>query len=131
MFYHSQLTMTIGVAIRGNKRATPLKFRINGRILENWSSILIVKKLKVQSSNLYDNKCMTTSKCSHSWLFYNPGHISRIFMFDEIFLSPQVKRILIISNNHGIYELPQELTNDLKLKKLRKINKKISKLDRL
>ena len=39
-------------------------------------------------------------------------------MFDENLSSPQVKRILIISNNHGIYELPHELTNDLKLTKL-------------
>ena len=35
-------------------------------------------------------------------------------MFDEIFLSPQVKRIMINSNKHGIYELP----NDLRLKTL-------------
>ena len=36
---------------------------------------------------------------------------SRIFDVDEIFLSPQVKRILIISNNHGIYELLHEFPN--------------------
>ena len=29
-------------------------------------------------------------------------------MFDEIFLSPQVKRIVIIINEHGIYELGHE-----------------------
>ena len=34
-------------------------------------------------------------------------------MFDEIFLSPQIKWIVIISNKHGIYELPHELQNDL------------------
>ena len=39
-------------------------------------------------------------------------------MFYEIFLSPQVKQIVIISNKHGIYELPQELPNDLRLRKL-------------
>ena len=33
-------------------------------------------------------------------------------MFYQIFLSPQVKRIVIISNKHGIYELPHELPND-------------------
>ena len=38
-------------------------------------------------------------------------------MFDEIFLSPQVKRIVIISNKHDIYELPNELPNDLRLRK--------------
>ena len=30
-------------------------------------------------------------------------------MFQQIFLSPQVKRSVIISKKHGIYELPQEL----------------------
>ena len=30
-------------------------------------------------------------------------------MFDKIFVPPQVKRIMIISNKHGIYKLPHEL----------------------
>ena len=37
-------------------------------------------------------------------------------MFDKIFVSPQVKRIVIISNKHGIYELPHELLNNVRLK---------------
>ena len=36
-------------------------------------------------------------------------------MFDEIFLSPQVKRIVIISNKHDINDLPHGLPNDLRL----------------
>ena len=32
----------------------------------------------------------------------------------QIFLSPQVKRFVIISNKHAIYELPHELPNDLR-----------------
>ena len=36
-------------------------------------------------------------------------------MFCQIFLSPQVKRSAIISNKHGIYELPHELPNDVSL----------------
>ena len=36
-------------------------------------------------------------------------------MFDEVFLSPQVNRIVINSNKHGIYELCHELPNDLRL----------------
>ena len=36
-------------------------------------------------------------------------------MLYQIFFSPQVKRNMIISNKHGIYELPHELTNDVKL----------------
>ena len=36
-------------------------------------------------------------------------------MFDQIFLSPQVKRSMTISNRHGIYKLPYEFLIDLKL----------------
>ena len=36
-------------------------------------------------------------------------------MFDKIFLSAQLKRRVIISNNHGIYELSHELPNDLRV----------------
>ena len=36
-------------------------------------------------------------------------------MFQQIFLSPQVKRIMIISTKHVIYELPHELPNDLRI----------------
>ena len=35
----------------------------------------------------------------------------------QIFFSSQVKRSVIISNKHGIYELPNELSNDLRLRK--------------
>ena len=37
-------------------------------------------------------------------------------MFDEIFLSPQGKRIVINSNKRSIYELPDELPNDIRLR---------------
>ena len=47
-------------------------------------------------------------------------------MFYQIFLSPQMKRIVIISDKHGIYELP----NDLRLRKLGNI-KKISDRHRI
>ena len=33
----------------------------------------------------------------------------------QFFFSPQVKRGVIISNKHSIYELPQELPNHLRL----------------
>ena len=36
-------------------------------------------------------------------------------MFDQIFLSAQVKRSVIKSNKHNIYELSHELLNDLSL----------------
>ena len=44
-------------------------------------------------------------------------------MFYQIFLSPKVKGCTIITYKHGIYELPQELPNDLRLE-----NMKISKM---
>ena len=34
----------------------------------------------------------------------------------QIFVSPQVEWSVIISNKHGIYELPQELPNDFRLR---------------
>ena len=36
-------------------------------------------------------------------------------MVERIFLSPQVKRNLIISNQISIYKLPYDLPNDLRL----------------
>ena len=51
-------------------------------------------------------------------------------MFSQIFISIQVKPSAIISNNHGIYELPHELPNDLRLSIFGKV-KKISKLHRI
>ena len=35
-------------------------------------------------------------------------------MFYQIFLSPNVKQSAVISSEHGIYELPHELTLDLR-----------------
>ena len=37
-------------------------------------------------------------------------------MFYQSFLSPQVKPSAIIGNKHDIYDLPQELPNDLRLR---------------
>ena len=36
-------------------------------------------------------------------------------MFDSTFFSPQVKRSVLVGNKHGIYELPHELPNDLRV----------------
>ena len=49
--------------------------------------------------------------------------LSDFLIFYQIFPLPQVKRIMIISNKHGVYELPQELSNDLRLRKLGNIKK--------
>ena len=39
-------------------------------------------------------------------------------MFNQIFLSLQVKRYTIITYKHGIFKLPRKLQNDLTLKRL-------------
>ena len=54
-------------------------------------------------------------------------------MFYQIFLSPQVKRWAIFTYKHGIYELPHELPNDLRLRILRKLGNisKVSKFHRI
>ena len=44
-------------------------------------------------------------------------------MFYQISISPQVRRIVINSNKHGIYELRHELPNNLRLRKLGNIKK--------
>ena len=44
---------------------------------------------------------------------------------NQVSCSPQVKRNVIISNEYGIYELPHELPNDLRLSVLG--NKEIKK----
>ena len=35
-------------------------------------------------------------------------------MYDQIFLSPQLKWSVIISNKNGIYELPHKFPNEIK-----------------
>ena len=54
-------------------------------------------------------------------------------MFYQFFFSPKVKRWVITTYKHAIYELPHELPNDLSLKDLRKLGniRKLSKLSKL
>ena len=55
-------------------------------------------------------------------------------MFYQVFLSPQVKRWIIITYKYGIYELPHKLPNDLRFRKdLKKLGsiRKVSILHRM
>ena len=45
-------------------------------------------------------------------------------MVEQFFLSSQVKRSVIISNKYGMYELPHELPNDLKVQSCKSYNNK-------
>ena len=51
-------------------------------------------------------------------------------MFYQIFLSPQVKRCVIITYKDNIYELPHDFSNELRLRKLGNI-RKVLKLHRM
>ena len=42
--------------------------------------------------------------------------VLNIFIDEQMFFLPQVKRSLNISNKYGIYELPHELPNNLRLR---------------
>ena len=61
--------------------------------------------------------------CSASTpILYRQNHVTIMDMIFwdflvlyEIFLSPQVKQSVIISNKHSIYELPHELPNNLEV----------------
>ena len=46
-----------------------------------------------------------------------------ILIDKQIFFSPQAKRSVNISNKHGVYKLPHELPNNLRLKEIRKYQK--------
>ena len=57
--------------------------------------------------------------------YINRPTIMEIILWDflmlyQIFLLPQVKQSAIISNKQGVYEVPQELPNDLRLRILEK-----------
>ena len=44
------------------------------------------------------------------------NNFHNILKLFDVFLSPQVKRCAVITYKHGIYELPHELLNDLRLR---------------
>ena len=62
--------------------------------------------------------------------FSNNPHDNIFTHFDVWQKLPQVKRIVIISNKHGIYELPHKLLKKFRLRTLGNL-RKISKLDRI
>ena len=53
---------------------------------------------------------LTLSSTTSFIIFWN------FSMFYQTFLSPQLKRCAIITYKHGMYELPHQLLNDLKLR---------------
>ena len=59
---------------------------------------------------------MKTKKAKENFADNGGQNILRTFLLYQFFIRPQVKRRVIISNKHGIYELPHDLPNDLKLR---------------
>ena len=64
-------------------------------------------KTKFTLSAIFLSSVIATVKVIIFWDF---------LIFYKIFLSPQVKRSVIFSNKHAIYELLHELLNDLRLR---------------
>ena len=73
--------------------------------------------------NLPVNKNLKAKENFADNQFHNILTLFDVFFF-EICFSPQVNLCPIITDKHGIYELPYELLNDLRLRILR--NEKIS-----
>ena len=67
-------------------------------------------------TNLVVNKNMLLIKARENFADNHFHNILRLLMFYQIFLSPQVKRWAINTYKHGIYELPHEFPNDLRLR---------------
>ena len=71
--------------------------------IRNWLLLHVEQyKTVVEEQISSENSCIITIILWDVWMFY------------QIFLSPQVKRSTNISNKKGVYELPHELPNDLK-----------------
>ena len=77
----------------------------------NWIYVICIKHEK------WPHKA-TLTKYSLNWLWiYNQFHnILRLFNVLPSFPLPQVKRCVIITYKHALYELPHELPNDLRLR---------------
>ena len=61
----------------------------------------------------------TAKKILRKKIYYLSGNGTFYIFWDflvfyQIFLSPQVKQCAIITYKHGIYELPQDLPNDIR-----------------
>ena len=112
-----------------------LSNRYNGADLM-FLSLLI--KLYIVTSSIFLKNCKhvwLTLKSRSPRLMITAYTISFIIfwdfsMFYQIFLTPQVKGWAIITYKHGIYELPHNLPNDLRLRKLGNI-RRVSKLHRM
>ena len=71
------------------------------------------KCTKLVMDEMYEIRCKI-SKASTDYCVVPNSRMS--YNHIQIFFSLQVKRSVIISNKHGIYELHHELPNDLRLR---------------
>ena len=65
------------------------------------------------------NVVILINKANTNNNFHNILRLSDFLMFYQISVSLQAKRCTIISNKHGMYELPHEFLNNLRLRKSR------------
>ena len=73
---------------------------------------ILISLKKLEKYLVYDFVEKDLGNNSLKQIFKYDLNILGLLMFHQIFLSPQVKRRVIISNKDSIYDLPQELPND-------------------
>ena len=73
---------------------------------------ILISLKKLEKYLVYDFVEKDLGNNSLKQTFKHDLNILGLLMFHQIFLSPQVKRRVIISNKDSIYDLPQELPND-------------------
>ena len=78
-----------------------------------WLTKTDVKMLQMTGQVLYGTLARPPSS---NYMTYN--HCHNTLRHFDIFLSPQVKQSTIISNKHGIHDLPYKLPHELRLRSL-------------
>ena len=99
-----------------SRLVTNIAFNTKNR--ESWKIIIVTTtEFNKLSSELFNPKLKNMKLATNTRLATTMYIIFWDFLvLYQIFFSPQVKQSVIINNKHGIYELPQELPNNFRLR---------------
>ena len=94
--------------------------KIIGYILKNKQKVRWIQTHQIIRLIIMLKMMMKAKNTSHRYCVNRPAitfiPFCDFLMCYQVFLSPQVKQIVIINNKHGIFQLAQELPNDLRLR---------------
>ena len=94
--------------------------KITGYILKNNQKVRWIQTHQIIRLSVMLKMMMKTKNISRRYCINRPAitfiTICDFLMFYQIFLLPQVKRSVIINNERGLFQLAQELPNDLRLR---------------